>query len=51
VEFKALSDGERAKWDKLAAEDKERYQREMEDYEPPSDLEDGECTRAWEHHL
>jgi len=40
VEFKALSDHERAKWDKLAAEDKERYQREMEDYEPPSDLED-----------
>ncbi|EJK71895.1 hypothetical protein THAOC_06619 [Thalassiosira oceanica] len=29
-EFKALSEAERTKWDKIAAEDKERYQREME---------------------
>jgi len=32
VNFKALSTKERAKWDKKAAVDKERYQREMEDY-------------------
>ncbi|KAL7531628.1 hypothetical protein ACHAXR_009214 [Thalassiosira sp. AJA248-18] len=37
VEFKAISASERAKWDELAVEDKERYQREMEDYEPPSE--------------
>uniref|UniRef100_A0A7S2GRI5 HMG box domain-containing protein n=1 Tax=Helicotheca tamesis TaxID=374047 RepID=A0A7S2GRI5_9STRA len=33
VEFKALSSKERAKWDKAAAKDKVRYQREMADYE------------------
>lgn len=32
TEFKALATSERAKWDKKAAEDKERYQREMADY-------------------
>jgi structure-specific recognition protein 1 len=37
AEFKDLSTSERAKWDKLAAEDKERYQAAMEDYEPPED--------------
>jgi len=37
VEFKALDDDERAKWDDLAAKDKERYLREMETYVPPSD--------------
>lgn len=31
-EFKALPPHERAQWDQRAAEDKERYQREMEDY-------------------
>lgn len=36
-EFKNISAEERAKYDKLALEDKERYKREMEDYEPPSD--------------
>lgn len=36
-EFKNISESERSKYDKLAAADKERYQREMEDYEPPSD--------------
>jgi len=41
-EFKQVSDRERAKWDQLAAEDKERYQREMEDYEPPSDDSDSD---------
>ena len=40
VEFKQISAEEREKWDKLAREDKERYQREMEDYEPPSDDEE-----------
>jgi hypothetical protein len=37
VEFKAISTSERARWDKLAVQDKERYQAAMEDYEPPSD--------------
>jgi hypothetical protein len=40
AEFKQISAEEREKWDKLAREDKERYQREMEDYEPPSDDEE-----------
>mmetsp|Transcript_29971 Transcript_29971/g.55378 ORF Transcript_29971/g.55378 Transcript_29971/m.55378 type:complete len:208 (+) Transcript_29971:212-835(+) len=37
VEFKAVTTSERAKYDQLAVEDKERYQAEMEDYEPPSE--------------
>ncbi|KAL3785715.1 hypothetical protein ACHAW5_004543 [Stephanodiscus triporus] len=37
VEFKEMSASERAKWDKLAVADKERYQAAMEDYEPPSE--------------
>jgi len=40
TEFKDISESERAKYDKLAQADKERYQREMEDYEPPSDEEE-----------
>ncbi len=40
VEFKAISTSERARWDKLAVQDKERYQAAMEDYEPPSDDDD-----------
>jgi hypothetical protein len=36
VEFKKISTSERARWDKLAAEDKERYQAAMEDYVPPA---------------
>jgi structure-specific recognition protein 1 len=40
AEFKSLSDKEAGKWHKAAAEDKARYQAEMEDYEPPSDLEE-----------
>lgn len=39
AEFKALSDSEKAKYDRLAAAEKERYLAEMEDYEPPE--EDG----------
>ena len=31
-QYKALSDKERKKWEKKAAEDKERYQREMAEY-------------------
>jgi len=37
AEFKSLSDKEASKWQKAAAEDKARYQAEMEDYEPPED--------------
>jgi structure-specific recognition protein 1 len=40
AEFKEISASERARWDKLAVEDKERYQAAMEDYEPPSDDDD-----------
>lgn len=40
VEFKQISAEERAKWDALALEDKERYQREMANYVPPDDLEE-----------
>lgn len=36
VEFKALSEKDKAKWDKLAAADKERYLAEMETYSPPA---------------
>ena len=32
AQFKALSDKERAQWDKKAAEDKTRYQQEMETF-------------------
>lgn len=32
MEFKALSSSERARYDELAADDKERYQREMAVY-------------------
>lgn len=31
-QFKTLPDKEKKKWDKKAADDKERYQREMADY-------------------
>ena len=32
VQFKGLSESERAKWDEKAVEDKKRYEREMEEY-------------------
>jgi high mobility group protein B2 len=32
AQFKGLSDKDKKKWEKKAAEDKERYQREMADY-------------------
>ena len=37
AEFKALSETDRANWDQLAAEDSERYHREMESYVPPKE--------------
>ena len=40
AEFKKLDAEERAEWDEAAARDKERYQEEMKNYEPPSDEED-----------
>lgn len=39
AEFKALSDSEKAKYDRLAANDKARYLAEMEDYVPPDDYD------------
>ena len=42
AEFKSLSDKEASKWQKAAAEDKARYQAEMEDYEPPEDDDEGD---------
>ena len=32
TQFKALSEKERKKWEKKAADDKERYQHQMENY-------------------
>lgn len=46
AEFKQITPSQKAKWDELAAEDKERYQREMEDYEPPSDTDDDSDSDA-----
>ena len=40
AEFKALNETERKRWDQLAANDKTRYLAEMENYTPPSDLDD-----------
>jgi hypothetical protein len=40
AEFKALNETERKRWDQLAANDKTRYLAEMENYNPPSDLDD-----------
>ena len=40
AEFKSLSDKEACRWQKAAAEDKARYQAEMEDYEPPPEDDD-----------
>lgn len=42
AEYKGLPAKERAKWDKKAEKDKERYQREMANYVPPSDDSDSE---------
>jgi len=36
VEYKELTPDEKSKWDKLAAEDKKRYDAEMADYVPPA---------------
>ncbi|GFH47853.1 hypothetical protein CTEN210_04329 [Chaetoceros tenuissimus] len=40
--FKALTDYERAQYDDMAAKDRERYEREMEKYTPPSDDSDND---------
>ena len=40
AEFRSLSDKEASGWQRAAAEDKARYQAEMEDYEPPEDDDD-----------
>mmetsp|Transcript_13506 Transcript_13506/g.25292 ORF Transcript_13506/g.25292 Transcript_13506/m.25292 type:complete len:214 (-) Transcript_13506:420-1061(-) len=42
IEYKALPASERAKWDKKAEKDKERYQREMSTYVAPSDDSDSD---------
>ena len=45
--FKALSDEERAKWDRKAAADKERYTEEMSNYDaPPADDDDDDNDDA-----
>lgn len=45
-QFKALDPDERAKYDELARLDKERYNREMEGYEPPEyDDDEGVSTK------
>ena len=45
AEFKALSDSEKAKYDRLAAADKERYLAEMVDYDPPPDDDGGPAKK------
>lgn len=45
VEYKSLPLGERAKWDKKAEKDKQRYQREMANYVPPSDDSDSDAGK------
>lgn len=35
AKWKLLNDAERTPWDERAALDKERYEREMETYQPP----------------
>ena len=37
VAWKALEEGDKTEWNDKAAEDKLRYEKEMEDYTPPSD--------------
>jgi len=39
VEFKEISESERARWDRLAAQDKDRYMAAMETYEAPTESE------------
>lgn len=41
-EWKKLSDEDKAPYEEQAEEDKERYQKEMEDYTPPSDDDDSD---------
>jgi len=39
-EWKKLSDKDKVEYEEKAEKDKKRYQKEMEDYNPPSDDED-----------
>jgi hypothetical protein len=41
-EWKKLSDEDKAPYEEQAEEDKQRYQKEMEDYTPPSDDDDSD---------
>ena len=41
-QWKKISDGDKAKFEKKAEEDKKRYQKEMVDYTPPSDDDDSD---------
>lgn len=40
--WKALEEGDKTEWNDKAAEDKLRYEKEMEDYTPPSDDDDSD---------
>uniref|UniRef100_A0A7S1D0A0 HMG box domain-containing protein n=1 Tax=Cyclophora tenuis TaxID=216820 RepID=A0A7S1D0A0_CYCTE len=40
AQYKALGPKEKEKWEKKAAKDKKRYQREMENYDPPEEYEE-----------
>lgn len=43
--FKGLSAKDRKRYDALAAKDKQRYLKEMENYEPPSDDDDNKSKK------
>jgi hypothetical protein len=38
IEWKKLSDNDKTEYEERAEADKKRYQKEMEDYSPPSDV-------------
>lgn len=44
-EYRNLSQSDRGRWDHLAAEDKKRYLREMENYTPPDDSSDSSAPK------
>ena len=48
VEWQALSEDERARWDQLAAEDKKRFSREMEEYKMKQSLPQQERVKTAE---
>ena len=45
AEWRGMSDKRKTAYNKMADNDKARYQDEMQDYEPPSDLEDDVPTK------